>query len=61
MKLTRLQRESLKKVFLRTTDEPTLSLYRAFRRTVVNYGYGTVVVVALNMVIGLEPDGYTHS
>lgn len=60
MKTTRLQRESLRKVFLRTTDKPDLKLYRAFRRT-VQPGWGCVMVPFAGMWLGIEPDGYTHS
>jgi hypothetical protein len=60
VKLTRAQRESLKKVFLRTTDKPTLNLYRAFRRK-VQWGWGCIMVPFSGMWLGIEPCGYTHS
>ena len=65
MKLTRAQRESLLKVYLRTVKEnslPSIEGYRAFRRTVQPYiGGDCVLVPALGMWFGIEKDGYTHT
>lgn len=56
MKLTKLQRQALKRVWLRGTS----GSYLAFRRS-VQPGPGCVMVSFAGMWLGIEPDGYTHS
>jgi hypothetical protein len=62
VKLNRLQRESLYRVFLRTNDgqENLMLAYKKFRKT-VQPGPGCVMVHWCGMWLGIEPDGYTHS
>jgi len=57
MVLTRLQREALKRTWLRDTQQIS---YREFRRGVLP-GSGCVMVRWCGMWLGIEPDGYTHS
>lgn len=57
MRLTRLQRQALLKVYNRTGKTVT---YRQFRRK-VEPGPGCVMVLFHNMYLGIEPDGYCHS
>ena len=62
IKLTKAQRVSLKKLYLRVLagdDKPTIS-YRAFRRT-VQFGYDCVMVPVWGFWMGIEKDGYCHS
>lgn len=56
MKLTKAQRQALKKVFDRTQG----GSYLTFRRT-VEPGWGCIMVPFAGMWLGIEPDGYTHS
>ena len=67
--ITRAQREALAKIYHR---RPTPSFtpcghkdlrgYRAFRRTAYHDRLaGCVMVPWLSMMLGIEPDGYTHS
>ena len=56
MKLTKAQRQALKRVFNRTE----CTSYLAFRRT-VQPGPGCAMVPFAGMWLGIEPDGYTHS
>ena len=70
MHLTREQREALHRVYQRhfveaesryTVDMPT---YLQFRRTAQMASYDNCVMVPIphiNMWLGIEPDGYTHS
>jgi hypothetical protein len=57
LKLTRPQREALRRVHQRLQNPPR---YRQFRRT-VQPGPGCVMVPYCGMWLGIEPDGYTHS
>ena len=64
MTLTKPQRISLYRVWLRTQEphvppsqRPT---YRAFRRQ-AQPGYDCLMVPFCGMYLGIEPDGYTHS
>jgi hypothetical protein len=64
-KLSRAQREALKRVYDRTTvisktAAGSSASYLAFRRT-IQQGYGCVMVFWCGMWLGIEPDGYTHS
>lgn len=61
--LTKEQRQALKRVYLRITDTPTLSGYRALRRRVQPTFCmdGCVMVEFHTMWLGIEKDGYTHS
>ena len=56
MKLTKAQRQALKKVYQRTEG----TSYLTFRRT-VQMGWGCIMVPFAGMWLGIEPDGYTHS
>jgi len=62
--LTRPQREALRHVHQRVIAAQRPSArpvpYRAFRRTVLP-GPGCVMVPFAGMILGIEPDGYTHS
>lgn len=69
MRLTRLQREALKRVYHRAVHSYAQGPerqgayfmgYRAFRRT-VQPGPGCAMVPFAGMWLGIEPDGYTHS
>ena len=62
MNLTKPQRQSLKRVWLRTQEFGYIGggSYRAFRRS-VQPGPGCVMVNFAGMWLGIEPDGYTHS
>lgn len=69
VKLTRAQREALKRVFDRQPIfpedrpwDPPLT-YRQFRKRVQPElgGYGAVMVPWCRMWLGIERDGYTHS
>lgn len=64
MKLTRAQREALKRVWDRMTvaDVQPAPSYLAFRRSVQPYIGGDCVLVKFaGMWLGIESDGYTHS
>ncbi len=71
MKLTRSQRDALKRIYLRTDSDgrsivnPAGDIsYLAFRRTVTlwdNFGSVLLAVPYCGMVLGIESDGYTHS
>jgi len=56
--LTKEQRLALKRIYDREWNKP--DSYLAFRRT-VGYGFGCIMVPWCGMVLGIEPDGYTHS
>jgi hypothetical protein len=60
--LTKAQRKSVHKVWLRTCGPGYLGTvpYREFRRG-VQPGPGCVMVNFCSMWLGIEPDGYTHS
>jgi hypothetical protein len=60
--LTKEQRKALKDVYDRTQtfDHPLDMSYREFRRTIFP-GPGCIMVPFAGMVVGIEPDGYTHS
>jgi hypothetical protein len=63
-KLTREQIKALHSIYHRDWDKP--STYLQFRRSavVVINPWGidcTVFVPFCNMILGIEPDGYTHS
>lgn len=69
MKLTRSQREALKRVYHRAvlaySQGPMrqgvhFMNYLQFRRT-VQPGPGCIMVQFAGMWLGIEPDGYTHS
>ena len=57
MKLTREQREALKRVYDR---HETSGSYLDFRRT-VQQGWDCIMVKWSGMWLGIEKDGYTHS
>jgi len=57
---TRAQRLALKQVFLRILETNPHAHYRDFRRTVFS-SFGCVMVPFAGMILGIEPDGYTHS
>jgi hypothetical protein len=63
LKLTRPQREALRRVHQRlqlsNAGLPPVS-YLGFRR-LVQPGPGCIMVPYCNMWLGIEPDGYTHS
>lgn len=61
--LTKAQRQALKIVYLRITDTPTLSGYRALRRHVEGTFFmdSAIVVPFYSMFLVIETDGYTHS
>lgn len=69
MKLSRQQRESLHRVFLRKYPYAAelrpldqFGLYRRFRRGAISAIGGDCVMVELAGVwLGIERDGYTHS
>ena len=54
---TREQREALKRIWMRGTDERT---YRQLRRDVVG-GNDCLMLRWAGMWLGIERDGYTHS
>lgn len=56
MKLTKAQRQALKRVYQRTEG----TSYLTFRRT-VQMGWGCIMVPFAGMWLGIEPDGYTHA
>ena len=56
--LTKEQRIALKRIYDREWNKP--DSYLTFRRT-VEYGFGCIMVPWCGMVLGIEPDGYTHS
>lgn len=65
IKLTKPQRRSLYKVYLRELKEvwygsSYLFPYRDFRR-LVQPGPDCIMVFASGIWLGIEPDGYTHS
>lgn len=69
MKLTRPQREALKRIYHRAVKAYALGPerqgthfmnYRSFRRK-VQPGPGCVMVQYAGMRLGVEPDGHTHS
>ena len=59
---TKDQRKALKRIYDRTvaSDHGQPLTYRAWRRT-VHGSFGCIMVKALGLWLGLEPDGYTHS
>ena len=68
-RLTRLQREALRAIFLQNgvtrvgRRYDTNQTYREFRRTVSTYpdGTGCIMVPWCGMFVGIEVDGHTHS
>jgi hypothetical protein len=71
VRTTKEQRQALARVYHRTLDPvqfdpPSINRrawlqgYRAFRRT-VHGSFGCIMVPWAGMVLGIEPDGYTHS
>ena len=60
VKLTRLQREALKRICIRIKLDSKLKDYIALRRK-VEPGPGCIMVPYFNTWLGVEPDGYTHS
>jgi hypothetical protein len=63
LRTTRAQRLALARIHARilSGDNPDWTLtYRCFRRTVLP-GPGCIMVPFAGMVLGIEPDGYTHS
>jgi hypothetical protein len=64
IKTTRPQRLALKRVYDRITEARKPSQrplpYRQFRNTVFP-GPDCIMVPFAGMVLGIEPDGYTHS
>ena len=69
MLLTKAQREALKRVYHRAVisysytpmrDGVHFMNYRRFRRAVFP-GPGCIMVPFAGMLLGIEPDGYTHS
>lgn len=58
MKLTRQQREALKRVYDR--DRNVASSYLAFRRRILP-GYDCIMIHWAGTWLGIEKDGYTHS
>ena len=58
MKLTKEQRVALKRVYDR--DHGVAPTYRQFRRQLLP-GPDCVLIQWKGMVLGIEPDGYTHS
>jgi hypothetical protein len=62
MILTREQRLALKRVFDRPVDHRPDETYRQFRRRVIIPSYDQCILVRWSgMILGIEPDGYTHS
>jgi|TARA_R110000824_G_scaffold340069_1_gene526582 hypothetical protein len=60
MKLTKEQMIALKEVYDREWNKP--DSYLTFRRTVLPEPFGDAAMVPfVNMWLGIEPDGYTHS
>jgi hypothetical protein len=62
---TKPQRQALKRVYDRIVDSQAekgkrIPRYRDFRKTVAP-GYGYIIVPFAGMLLGIEPDGYTHS
>lgn len=57
MRLTKLQRQALLRVYNRTDKTAT---YRQFRRK-VEPGPGCIMVPFCSFYLGVEPDGHTHS
>ena len=64
MLLTKLQRQALARVYHRSytpmRDGVHFKNYYTFRRTVF-LGPGCIMVPFAGMLLGIEPDGYTHS
>jgi hypothetical protein len=56
LKLTRAQREAVKRVWLRLDNVA----YKTFRKTACA-GPGCIMIPFCNMWLGIEPDGHTHS
>jgi hypothetical protein len=54
---TREQREALKRIWMRGTDERT---YKQLRRDVIG-GHDCLMLHWAGMWLGIERDGYTHS
>jgi hypothetical protein len=54
---TREQREALKRIWMRGTDERT---YKQLRRDVLE-GHDCLMLSWAGMWLGIERDGYTHS
>jgi hypothetical protein len=54
---TRQQREALKRIWMRGTDERT---YKQLRRDVIG-GHDCLMLHWAGMWLGIERDGYTHS
>lgn len=54
---TREQREALKRIWMRGTDERT---YKQLRRDVIG-GHDCLMLNWAGMWLGIERDGYTHS
>lgn len=58
---TRAQREALHEVWKRRIrGNPNPMTYKQFRKTVMP-GIGFIMVPWAGMILGIEPDGYTHS
>lgn len=56
-RLNKAQRGALYRLWLRSSNGMT---YPQFRRTVY-HSFGVVMVPWCGMVVGIEPDGHTHS
>jgi hypothetical protein len=54
---TREQREALKRIYMRGTDQRT---YKQLRRDVIG-GHDCLMLHWAGMWLGIERDGYTHS
>jgi hypothetical protein len=54
---TRKQREALKRIWMRGTDQRT---YKQLRRDVIG-GHDCLMLHWAGMWLGIERDGYTHS
>jgi hypothetical protein len=54
---TREQREALKRIWMRGTDERT---YKQLRRDAIG-GHDCIMLHWAGMWLGIERDGYTHS
>ena len=56
-KITKEQQQAIKRKFTQNNNGLT---YLQFRRS-VQYGYGCLMLRWCDMLLGIEPDGYTHS
>lgn len=64
IKLTVEQKQALKKLYTRQSwdDKPTFKSYLALRRAIVPAICGDYILIDMGYILlGIEPNGYTHS